>query len=239
MNIFYGTCILCGLSSKRNIDICLKCETELPWIEKACCNCGQPLYDIYDNDSKNTESTLINTETCGSCLRKKPPFDKTLVFFHYQKPISDFIMALKFNKKLIYAKILTDLLIPKLIKHYNINQSIPELIIPVPLHKKRLRERGYNQALEIARPIAKKLNLPIDFRSCRRIKPTKPQTFISSSERDKNLIGAFTVNNQFRAKHIAIIDDVMTTGNTVKELSKILHKNGAQTIDIWCCARTS
>jgi ComF family protein len=224
MSIFYGTCILCGLSSGRTSDICQECESELPWIANACYCCGQDL-DSFDN-------------ICGCCLQKRPAFDRTIALFHYQKPIDNFITALKFANKLIYAKILGELLASKLISHYSESQRWPEVIIPVPLHNKRLRERGFNQSLEITRPIAKKLKIPTDFKSCYRTRNTQAQAQISFKERQKNLINAFAVKHNFRANHIAIVDDVMTTGSTVGELSETLRQHGVQIIDIWCCART-
>ena len=224
MSILYGTCILCGLPSGRAADICVECEAELPWIMNACYCCGQEL-DNFEN-------------ICGCCLRKKPAFDRTIAPFHYQTPIDNFITTLKFGNKLIYAKILGELMISKLTCHYQELHLWPEIIIPVPLHHKRLCERGFNQSLEITRPISKKLKIPIDFKSCYRTENTKAQTQISCKERQKNLINAFAVKRDFHAKHIAIIDDVMTTGSTMGELSKILRQHGVQIIDIWCCART-
>jgi ComF family protein len=226
MSIFCGTCVLCGLSSGRSLDICMECEAELPWIQYACHQCGEP-FDTKDNTK------------CGDCLKQHPPFDKTIALFYYKKPIDNFITALKFADKLIYARILGDLLTVKLMKYYHNNSyKLPEIIIPVPLHHQRLRERGYNQALEIARLIAKKLRIVIDYKSCRRIKHTQAQALLPFKERKKNLIKAFTVKHNFKAKHIAIIDDVVTTGSTVSALSKVMRKQGVQTIDIWCCART-
>lgn len=226
MFLFTGTCILCDISSHRKQDLCLKCESGLPWLQKACPRCGLPFKGIYEN-----------VHECGQCLQNLMPFDKTIALFYYKKPIDNMITALKFANKLIYAKIFGDLLGEKLQEHYKYNK-LPELIIPVPLHKKRLQERGFNQALEITRPIAKKLHLSIDFKSCQRIKYTKPQALISSKERLENIKKAFVVNKKFHAKHVAIIDDVMTTGNTVKELSKALRCQGVRNIDVWCCART-
>jgi ComF family protein len=125
----------------------------------------------------------------------------------------------------------------KIILSYH-NQPLPSLIIPVPLHPKRLRERGFNQALEIAKPISKKLKIPIDKKSCYRIRHTAAQSGLSQSDRLKNLANAFEMKKPLIAKHIALIDDVMTTGQTLMELANLLYKNGVEKIDIWCCAKT-
>jgi len=114
---------------------------------------------------------------------------------------------------------------------------LPDVLIPVPLHASRLRQRGYNQALELARPIAKQLNLSIDVHSCLREKATTEQTGLSAKLRKSNLKNAFTVNGDFRDKQVTIIDDVMTTGSTVNELSQQLINAGARQVNVWVCAR--
>jgi ComF family protein len=146
------------------------------------------------------------------------------------------ITQLKFSNKLIYAKILAELFINHL---SYLNEPLPQCIIPVPLHRSRLRERGFNQALELAKPIAKRLAIPLDFKSCTRVIATKAQSQILASERKKNIKNAFVIKQNFQYQHVAIVDDVMTTGSTVAELSKTLRKHGVKQIDIWCMARTS
>jgi ComF family protein len=113
----------------------------------------------------------------------------------------------------------------------------PDCIIPVPLHSRRLRERGYNQALEIARPLAKHLNIPIDVTSFRRIKATVPQAMLSYDDRANNIRGAFAINKAISYKHIVVIDDVITTGATITEFCKTLLQSGDVTIEVWALAR--
>ena len=175
----------------------------------------------------------IAVNHCGACLKKPPWFDKTIALFFYQAPIERFIIELKFNKKLIYAKLLGTLMVEYLKNQH----TLPECIIPVPLHRKRLQERGYNQALEIARPLAKQLKIPLLTTACRRIKPTSAQLHLPASARRRNVKGAFRVDEGFSFKHVAIVDDVVTTASTVAELSKILKQAGVQMIEVWCCAR--
>lgn len=218
------TCLLCGDPAKQDIDLCKPCQQELPWLTETCSICALPL----------TTKTIV----CGNCLQHPPPFTKTLALWHYQNPIDHFIMGLKFNRRLVYARLLGELLTNKLQKHYQ-QQPLPECIIPVSLHATRLRERGFNQALEIARPIAKKLDLPIDFKTCRRIRATVAQTALPANKRRHNVRNAFALTNTLRAKHVALLDDVVTTGHTITELSALLRKTGVEQIDVWCCARTS
>lgn len=160
-----------------------------------------------------------------------------IILFDYQYPIDHLIVGLKFANKLIYAKILGELMINKLKKFYQ-QIEYPEVIIPMPLHKNRLQERGYNQALELAKPISKQLNIPINNNLCQRIKYTKAQTLIPAKQRRNNIKEAFAIKKYFPYKHAAIIDDVITTGNTMTELCKILETTTIKSIDIWCFAKT-
>jgi ComF family protein len=123
------------------------------------------------------------------------------------------------------------------IKKRYANQLLPDLLLPVPLHYKRIAERGFNQALEIARIIAKSLQIPIDAKSCIRVRNTAAQAELKSDKRKANVARAFQCIKPIAAKHVAIVDDVVTTGNTVRELSKVLHKAGVERIDVWCIAR--
>ncbi len=114
----------------------------------------------------------------------------------------------------------------------------PDLIIPVPLHPKRTRERGFNQALELARPVAKSLEIPIDYHSLHRIRHTPKQANLTASQRHENLKNSFHIRKKIKVPHVVLFDDVMTTGTTVGLLAEELIKNGVKRVDIWICART-
>jgi len=117
------------------------------------------------------------------------------------------------------------------------NRALPHVILPMPLHSTRLKERGFNQAVEIARPIVNHLRLPMDVTS-QRIRATAAQSSLAGSERVANVKNAFVVKENFRGCHVAILDDVITTGCTVTAFSLALKKAGAVKIDVWCCAKT-
>lgn len=108
----------------------------------------------------------------------------------------------------------------------------------MPLHKKRLRERGFNQALEIAKPIARHFKIPLDNDSIVRSKHTEPQTTLSAQQRQTNLLEAFTIKKPLTVRHIVIFDDVITTGATVKNLAALLKNDGCERIDVYCIARS-
>lgn len=174
---------------------------------------------------------------CGNCLANGPFFDVTYALFPYEWPVDSLIVKLKFHHQLCYAQALGELLTHKIQTVWYAARPLPDIILPVPLHPKRLRERGFNQALEIARPAAKALNLTMDVHGVKRIKATPPQSELPARKRKQNIANAFSVNKNYTGKHLAILDDVITTGHTVMELSRVLKENGAKQIDVWCCAR--
>jgi ComF family protein len=214
-------CVLCHHTSDQDRDLCSSCQAALPFLEDCCVQCAAP---------------LPAGSHCGACLKTPPPFDRTFSLFRYEPPINQWITQLKFHRNLRNARLLSELFLEKLSMEEQI--SIPELIIPVPLHPKRLRERGFNQALELARPLAKQLGTKLDTRRCKRVRHTQAQSSIPAKQREQNLKRAFTYHGP-ALHHAAIIDDVITTGHTVSELSKTLRQAGCQKIDIWTIARTS
>lgn len=117
------------------------------------------------------------------------------------------------------------------------SDSLPQAIIPVPLHHKRQRDRGFNQALEIARPVARALKIPLNFKSCHRIRSTMAQSTLNAEKRRANIRGAFKIKEKLNIRHVAIIDDVITTGQTVNELSRMLRQHGVNNIEVWSIAR--
>jgi len=172
-------------------------------------------------------------QLCGHCLSKSPAFDETYAPYLHQATIRHLIATLKFNRQYKNARVLAYLLATFIRK----TAEIPDLIIPVPLHTQRYKERGFNQSTEIAKTIAKRLNIPIDTESCIRQRNTLHQIDLAAKERRKNIKNAFAVIKQIDAQHIAILDDVMTTGSTVNELAKVLKKAGVTRVDVWVCAR--
>ncbi len=217
------TCILCGQNSTREQDLCEPCYADLPILENTCFRCGRPL------------TTHLSLE-CGTCLAHPPLFDTTHALFFYQPPITRLIMDLKFGQSLINARLLGELLAEKI---NTCNVSLPEAILPVPMHPNRLKERGFNQTIEIARPISKMLNIPLMLSHVKRIKHTAAQATLNAKERQQNTQFAFHITQDIPFKHIAIVDDIVTTGSTVGELCSTLKSAGVARIDVWCCARAT
>lgn len=168
------TCLFCGYSTQLSLNICYNCQQELPILSHNCHRCAQFLPD-----------SQSNTRTCGACLNNPPPFDRTFALFSYEPPIIKLIIALKFQQQLSHAKLLGDLLTQQIQQHWYRDKPLPNIILPIPLHPQRLRERGFNQALEIAKPIASKLGLPLDKHGVIRIKSTTPQSGLLASKRKR------------------------------------------------------
>jgi len=215
-------CACCGAPSGNEL-ICSGCKDDLPWLTKACAICSLPLF--------GQDSPLL---LCGECIKSPPPFDHVTTLFSYESPINHLIHQLKFAKKLSIARLMGEFLLQKIINQ----DKKPDLIIPVPLHSQRLKERGFNQAHEIARYIAKPLGIPLMSHQIVRHKNTVEQASLPFEQRKSNLAHAFSLRQKLQADYIAIVDDVMTTGYTVRALADLLRKNGVKKIAIWCCART-
>ena len=217
-------CLLCGQTHSRSSLICDGCKADLPWLDGQCAQCAQPLPG--DNHQRR----------CGRCLKKPPRFQLTRAPFLYDPPIDRLVNDLKNHARLEVI----DLMAKLFVDHFRlqIEQRPPELIIPVPLHTKRLYSRGYNQAAELAERIARLINLPFCKDSCRRLIDTPHQQGLSAENRQKNLHRCFEVKPTIEASRIAIVDDVMTTGATANALATKLRQQGAEHIEIWCLART-
>jgi ComF family protein len=143
------------------------------------------------------------------------------------------VTQLKFNRQYMHARLLGSLLA----EHVSACAELPNCLIPVPLHPKRYRERGFNQSIEIARHLSKQLHVPLDLHSCTRRRDTAHQAELPAKQRLKNMRGAFEIVAPLRYQHAAIIDDVMTTGATVSALAHALKSQGVNRVDVWVCAR--
>ena len=199
-------CFLCAASAAGEF-LCPDCRDSLPRLTTDCCPvCAVP-----------TPSAMV----CGACLKKKPQFDATRAVFLYEFPVDRLVQSLKYAHRIASADFLGRILAQC---H---PQQAPDLILPVPLAPRRLAERGFNQALEIARPLARHLGLPLETRHVRRHIDTAPQAGLPWKERAKNIRHAFECDIDLSGKAVLVIDDVMTTGATLNELAATLKACGA------------
>ena len=218
---FSRQCTLCLSPTQSENLLCPACECDFPKNHNHCVICSNPF---------EHKHALV----CGICQKNPPHYITSHIPYLYASPVKQLISQLKFHGNLSYIPLLAHNFIHS-IKH---RKKLPEYIIPVPLHKERLRERGFNQALELSRFISQKLNIPIDYSLCRRDKATPFQSGLSAKQRIKNIKNAFSITKTHSYKHVAIFDDVVTTGTTVNELAKQLKISGVETIEVWAIART-
>ena len=222
-------CIVCGRSVSAKFAICDACVLNLPWITHACYQCG--------------ESGALPERSgsfCNKCLLSPPPFRFCSGLFHYRTPVDALLSGFKFHARFDAGHAFATLLAGRMDEYYG-TQAKPELILPVPLHTNRLRTRGYNQALEIAKVVSSLCNIPVSTKLVTRSKDTAPQTEVDTAvARRRNMQQAFNVNDSVvrgNVKSVAIIDDVVTTMATVSSLSNALRQRHVEVIDIWCVAR--
>ncbi len=234
-------CIVCNGAFKSNVlilnsfqhtnnyqlHICSYCVDIMPWLKSCCSICSNPL----------PETTTSKNEVCGQCLKHPPRFQNSTCLFIYKKPTSILITQLKFHHRLILAYHFGYLLAAKLKEHYAVH--FPDILIPVPLHPQRLRQRGFNQALEIAKTIRRQLHISIDKTNLIRTRATRPQSEIPAKQRRSNMKNAFVCNSNLKNLHVLLIDDVITTGHTIDACCVALQKAGVKQIDVCAIARTN
>ncbi len=223
--LYPDVCLYCNGKGEDGLDLCRRCYENLPWITHACMRCASPL-------------SGASAAVCGACSNRDLYFDSALAPLLFDQFVRDAVYQFKFSNKLNYGILLARLLERHIRKQ---DLTAPDVLLPVPLHRRRLRKRGFNQALQIARTLNKSLNSSISFKDVRRIRETHAQMELPAAERYANVRNAFALRTSkplFKGKCVAVIDDVMTTGSTVNELAKCVKKAGAEKVHVWCVART-
>lgn len=232
LEFFYPPhCQLCGNTRELEYkgQLCRACAADIHINDHACRICAVPL-----PTAAITEKKL--SDICMQCIMSPPVYDTSWSPFVYAQPLEWMIQQLKFNAKLNYAPLLSALMSANLPR--NINQRVkPDAIIPMPLHNRRLKQRGFNQSQLLIKPIAKALKIPLDLTSCRRIRDTEHQTGKNARSRQQNIKKAFKFINKKNYQHVIIFDDVVTTGSSVSELSRELKQAGVLRVDVWSLAR--
>ncbi len=214
-------CLLCRLDGSSSRDLCDACAEDIARNSLCCPRCALPLA---------TPALL-----CGECLQREPPFASAFVPFVYGHPVDLLLTRFKFSRSLAAGRVLAHLWLDA----YSAScVDLPEAIIPVPLHRSRLRERGFNQALEFAQPLSTALGIPVRADLLMRTRATSAQSDLDAVARRRNLRGAFEMANVAECpSHVALVDDVMTTGTTVRECAGVLRKGGVSRVDVWAIAR--
>ncbi len=217
-------CVFCGVRTcVREESVCSSCRSDLPWIEYSCRTCAEPL-----------QAETPDGVNCAACQRRPPPLISSVAPLEYSFPIDVAIKSLKFNRKLFYAPALSELLC-------SCCSSLPcdiDAILPVPLHWRRKASRGFNQAMELGKPLARHLGLPL-VRGVYRQQATPFQSGLSAKERLRNLQQAFASRGAIQHKHVLIVDDVITTGATTRQLAIVLLASGAEKVSALAVARAA
>jgi ComF family protein len=217
-------CLLCALPSGKTA-LCAGCRSELPALAGALCAiCAHPL-----------PPGVSETTHCASCLSHPPAFDATLACYRYADPVDQLIHSIKYQRRLtateFFGRELVSLAIERALPR-------PDRLIPLPLSRQRLAERGFNQALELARPLARHFHQALDLYSLQRTRDTSPQVSLPWKARAQNIHQAFAAARRFDGEHVLVIDDVMTTGATLNEVARLLKTQGAAQVTTIVVART-
>jgi ComF family protein len=215
--LFKQNCALCAAPTHSELSVCHACINDLPLATNPSCpQCGL-----------STQGDI-----CGKCIKQKPHYDATHALFTYAYPVDALLQHYKYHHALYLSQTFAQLLSAKM------QSNDIDLIIAMPLHPNRIKERGFNQSLEVAKIMATKQQIALDRASCSRIKNTPPQASLPLKNRLKNMKDAFRCNQSLTGKHIALIDDVMTTGASLNELAKTIKKAGAYKVSCYVLART-
>lgn len=213
------SCLLCGAAAGLD-NLCGACRTELPYLPaEHCPRCAAPSLDA---------------AVCGACLRRPPDFDHALAACEYAFPIDRLIRRYKFDHYLAAAPLLAALMGDAIARR----GERADLVVPVPLSEARLRERGFNQALELARLLAVRFDIPLAATACTRLRHGDPQSRLPVEKRSANVRGAFGCVQDLRGLTVAVVDDVLTSGATLSELARVLRRAGATRVVGWVAART-
>lgn len=219
-------CLLCDEPSDSANSLCVSCESELPWLGARCQVCALPL----------PHAGL----TCGGCLKRPPRFDRVEAPWRYAFPVDSLITRFKHQAKWPLGRLLGELLSQHLLHSFAEGLARPDLLLPVPLAERRQRLRGFNQAALLAQWLGEQLHLPLQQHWLQRVIDTPAQQQLDAATRKRNLRRAFALapKSQVSGLHLALVDDVLTTGATAESLARLLKQAGAARVDIYCLART-
>ncbi|MBT5231376.1 MAG: ComF family protein [Methylococcales bacterium] len=217
-------CFFCQASTGHSTGVCEACLEAMPRIKSACPMCGIAVA---------AEAACY----CAECLQAPKPFQHSVIPCDYSEPMNFLVPGLKFQGLLHHLPVMSFLLAEKVSAHYQGDRVLPEALLPVPLHAKRMRQRGFNQALELAKPLARQFKLPILSKAVTRVKATLAQSDLGVELRRQNILDAFQLTGVIDYQHVAIVDDVVTTTETVTAVARVLLEAGVQRVDVWALAR--
>ncbi|MGD8838299.1 MAG: ComF family protein [Gammaproteobacteria bacterium] len=214
-----GLCLACGAALDGDDSLCTTCRGLLRRVPNPCFHCGQP--------------NPADGPACPACLKNPPRWQRLTAPLQYRGLAREYLLQLKFREALYLAKTLCRYCDEPFLG----DRPRPEVLLPVPLHRERWRERGYNQALEIAAVWSRMFGIPVDRYALERLRPTASQSGLGATARARNQRGAFGFYNRRGWRHVAIVDDIVTTGSTANEITRCLHRGGVEYVEVWALAR--
>lgn len=221
--LFPLRCVVCGEPGHDGRDLCAACAADLPWQGPACRRCALP---------------LPVAGICGACVQAPPPLDAVHAVFDYRFPLDRLLPRLKFHEDLASGRVLARCMAERCAA-----LPRPDALVPIPLHWRRLQQRGYDQALELATPLARELGMRLRGDVLHRHRTTSAQSRLGAGARRRNLRAAFALAPAPAADplpaHVALVDDVMTTGATLHAAALALRRGGVTRVDAWICARVA
>lgn len=214
---------------------CLSCDAPLQTLQPCCADCYKRLPFQHNYCSQCGQSYALDSDYCGRCISKPAHYDHCFCPFEYSGPISDLICKFKYQQRPELAKPIAQLLATEIMAN---ELALPELLVPVPMHISRLRTRGFNQSILLARQLGRILKVPVAASVIRKHRKTAPQAQQTLKQRQRNVLGSFNMRKVVSANHVAIVDDVLTTGATANEIAKTLKGNGVNYCSAWGIAHT-
>ncbi|MCP4388010.1 MAG: ComF family protein [Gammaproteobacteria bacterium] len=214
-----GLCLACGCELDNAESLCDCCGKQLRRVPNPCLHCGQP--------------NPVSGRICPACMLNPPRWQRLIAPLQYHGLTRDYLQQLKYSEALHLAKTLCR----QCFEPFRHSAPKPELLLPVPLHRERLLDRGYNQADEIALLWSREFGIPVERNALTRIRATASQSGLSADQRAKNLRAAFDYRPTGDFRHVAIVDDIVTTGSTVDEITKLLHRAGIEYVEVWALTR--
>ncbi|MCP4492304.1 MAG: ComF family protein [Gammaproteobacteria bacterium] len=213
--------------------LCPGCAAKIDNHQTFCTVCWHRLKSIGNPCRLCGLENQTHDDICAACLYDPPRWQHLLTPYQYRGLARELLMQFKFSESLYLA----NALVKSALDYFDNQGPKPEVLLPVPLHHGRLMQRGYNQALEIAQLLSRELDIKVDRQSLQRLRHTEAQAGLSAYAREKNILKAFVCREALDYRHVAVVDDIVTTGATANEITKILHRAGVKTVEIWALAR--
>ncbi len=227
VSAFPPRCVVCHAPGSEGLSVCRDCLADLPWHVPGCRVCG----DALPGTTMRAEAVAQKNHVCGRCLRTPPGFDQVTAALAFATPVDGWVRRFKYSGTLYLGRLLSELFLLRCVP------AIPDLIVPVPLHRDRLKLRGFNQSAELASVMARRLGVPLVQDLLVRAQAGVPQSTLLARDRRRAMRGVFQVKRPLDRARVALVDDVLTTGATASACARALKHAGAAEVRVWVISR--